>query len=356
MSAESPAVAPLTAFRADAAPGMGIGHLVRSLTLARAWQARGGKAVLFTGTESESLLERATQAGVEVAGVYGTPTPDGDPVVAWASSHPEAWVCLDGYHFGVELQQAVGGAGARLIVIEDYVRVPEYHADILLDQNPGAEREPYRVRPGCQLLLGPRYALVASEFRDARVEDRLQPSLARRVVITFGGDDPGGMTAKAVEGIMSLNSRQLEVTVVVGVANPNAEAIRRAVAGRPALRVVQDARNMPELMAWADLAVAGSGSTSWEFCMMGVPVVSVVLAENQRLIGETVARAGIAESLGWHEQVTPGRIAAAVASLIPDQARREAMAARGQALVDGQGPRRVVEAMMARRPWLRDAS
>ena len=40
--------------------------------------------------------------------------------------------------------------------------------------------------------------------------------------------------------------------------------------------------DMASLMADTDLAIGAAGSTSWERCCLGLPVLMVVLAENQR--------------------------------------------------------------------------
>ncbi len=271
-----------------------------------------------------------------------------DPVTDWCRENLGGWVCLDGYQFDERYQRAVTKADGRLMVIDDYVRLSEYHAEIVLDQNFGAEGRVYPAVEGASLLLGPRFALIAPEFASLRQEHRSQPHAARRVLVTLGGSDPAGQTAKVVRALLDVRDPDLEVTAVIGAANPNGAAIAEMLYGQPGFRVVRDAQQMPELMAWADLAVSGTGSTSWELCLMGVPTVSLVLAENQRPAAEALGTAGIFHNLGWYRDLTRAAIASAVAALCGDPERRQEMAARGQRLVDGLGARRVVEVMESR--------
>ena len=49
----------------------------------------------------------------------------------------------------------------------------------------------------------------------------------------------------------------------------------------PDLGLCVDVHDVPKLMAWAHAAVSAAGSTSWELAFMGVPTLSVVLADNQ---------------------------------------------------------------------------
>src|SRR5262249_17829448 len=103
--------------------------------------------------------------------------------------------------------------------------------------------------------------------------------------------------------------------------------------------------DMPALMAWADVAIAAGGSSGWELAFMGLPAVLVTVAENQRLIAESLQRAGTAVHLGWHTEVTPARIAEAVRELLSDRAQRQCMSQAGRLLVDGKGAARVVAAL-----------
>ena len=94
---------------------------------------------------------------------------------------------------------------------------------------------------------------------------------------------------------------------------------------------------MPELMAWADVAVSGSGSTTWELAFMGLPGMIVVLADNQCSIARELESAGVAIDLGWYAGVTTADIRSALAQLLEAEETRAEMTRRGQQLVEGRG-------------------
>jgi UDP-4-amino-4,6-dideoxy-N-acetyl-beta-L-altrosamine N-acetyltransferase len=48
--------------------------------------------------------------------------------------------------------------------------------------------------------------------------------------------------------------------------------------------------NMAEIMANADIAIGAAGSTTWERCCLGLPAIQIVVAKNQSLIAELLAR------------------------------------------------------------------
>lgn len=52
--------------RADAGPEQGIGHVMRCLALAQAWQDRGGTATFLTATQAPALHERIRREGFDL--------------------------------------------------------------------------------------------------------------------------------------------------------------------------------------------------------------------------------------------------------------------------------------------------
>jgi UDP-2,4-diacetamido-2,4,6-trideoxy-beta-L-altropyranose hydrolase len=105
---------------------------------------------------------------------------------------------------------------------------------------------------------------------------------------------------------------------------------------------------MAALMAGADLAIAGAGTTTWELAYMGVPTLLVVLADNQEALAAAMAEAGACVNLGWHHALREATTTAIVQALRVDAARRRQLGAVGHAKVDGQGGRRILEAMRRR--------
>jgi RimJ/RimL family protein N-acetyltransferase len=88
-------------------------------------------------------------------------------------------------------------------------------------------------------------------------------------------------------------------------------------------------------MARADLAICAGGTTAWELSFLGVPMLVLVLAENQRTNAERLAATGAAV----HTSIA--RLADDLRTLLTDAPRRTEMSRRARALVDGLGMFRV---------------
>lgn len=280
---------PRIAIRADATATMGTGHAMRCLALAQAAIARG-LPVTFTGRIQVPWLNARLADAVSLTPLPGS-APARETPESVLSSLPSDkttdWVVLDGYHFGADCQKALRAAGYRLVVIDDYAHLPEYHCDILLNQNIGAERLEYAGTFGT-MLLGPTYALLRPEFLATRkqAERRVLPEHPLNILLSLGGGD---FTTKLLELARLFTIPELRGRVLRVVAGAMADdSIRRALRDCPAsIEIVRNVVDMPTLMLEADLAITAGGSTCWELCSMGVPFLTVEIAENQReLIAE----------------------------------------------------------------------
>ncbi len=344
--------------RADGGPRIGLGHLMRCLALAQAWQEGGGRPLFVTAGEEAGLEARLRAEGFGVTRVPGglDEGRDGAETAALARRAGARWVVVDGYGFRADYQRAVKAAGLSLLVLDDDGGSGHYCADIVLNQNPHGAEHLYPSRDAhTELLLGPRYALLRREFWTWVAWERPRPADPRKVLVTLGGSDPGNATLTVIRALDRLGAPGLQAVVVAGACNPNGDTLARAVGGsRHAMRLERDARNMPELMAWADLAVSAAGSTCLELAFMGLPGVLLVLAENQRPLARAMAAAGAAIDLGPEEDRSPADIAAEVDRLLAAPDTCAEMARRGRALVDASGARRVAAVLRGRRVQLRE--
>jgi UDP-2,4-diacetamido-2,4,6-trideoxy-beta-L-altropyranose hydrolase len=343
--------------RADAGPRIGTGHVFRCLALGQAWREDGGKVVLVGRGYPEGLLRRAESIGVRVVSLTSAHPDPADVRLTkdTALRHEAEWVIADGYHFDLSYQRAIR-AQHKLLLIDDMAHHPTYESDLLLNQNLGAERIAYRTDPGTRLLLGTRFSLLRSEFSSWRSRARPDQDGRPHLLITLGGSDPDNTTLKVVQALAP-QIGCAAVLVLIGPANPHGTTVRQAVAAvQGDMAVLTDVADMPSLLHWADLAITAGGSTCWELAFMGVPMVLIVVADNQRGIADALAGNGAAVNLGWHAGLQPDQIGGIVRELLADAARRKHMAARARTLVDGEGRDRVIQAMLQRPLRLRTAN
>lgn len=337
-------------FRVDASTQIGTGHVMRCLALAQPRQDTQGQAIFIVANPIPALEERLKSEGMKVIHLAAEPgsLADAKETAALAHQFNASWVLLDGYHFGSEYQKTIKISGLSLLFIDDYGHAEHYYADFVLNQNICADEQWYNNRePYTQLLLGTRYALLRREFWQWQGWQRTVPPVAKKVLVTLGGADPDNFTLKVIQSLQIVEVEELEAVVVVGGSNPHYENLKIAVQdSRYPIQVQQNVTNMPELMAWADVAISAGGSTCWELAFMGLPSILLILADNQRAIAQKLATLNLAVNLGWHQDVTIEEIGLALRESIGDRPKRETMSKRERELVDGNGARRVVSEMV----------
>ena len=339
--------------RADCSSAIGTGHVMRMIALGQAWQDLGGK-VQFVG-ETTPLHRRLKKEGfstIPVTDVYPAPIDLKTLLDVTSKGH---WVVIDGYHFDTAYQKAVRNAGRKTLVVDDICDRRQYNADILLNQNPDADKYGYTVNDDSLKLLGSQYALLRSEFSRNPFGNKIIPNTAQKILVTLGGADPSNMTSRVLQAIQSMDSTNLHVKIVAGPANPHAQAINDDIKTlRCTCEVLCNAENMPALMNWADLAVSAAGSTCWELSYIGTPYIAIQIADNQQGIINELKSQGLALCLDTDASVRD--IASGMITLIPDQILRQTMHNKGQSLIDGKGTRRVAQAMLSKSIRLRPAT
>lgn len=329
--------------RADGDDHIGGGHVMRGLALAE----HVGDACLAAISLAPGLNARASSLGVEVARPPAELDIGSSDDAAWAvrcaAELGAEWVVTDGYRFDASYQRAIRAAGLRQLVLDDYGHCDHYCAELVLNQNPSAIASLYERRdPQTRLLLGTRYVLMRREFSPASA--RVVPEVANHILVTMGAADPANTSATVIEAMGRVSAPELRVRVLIGPANPHTDQLR-ALCTDPRVELIGPTERMSDLMAWADLAISAAGSTTYELCCMGVPVLLVVLAENQLAVSGATVGAGAAVDLGWHHSLDADELARTIADLRGDRDARAALIRRGRELIDGNGCARVAAAM-----------
>ncbi len=335
--------------RCDGSSEIGVGHVMRSLALAQTWQEAGGNVIFVMGMRAPVLETRLRSEGMEVINIIARPgkADDAEQTSKVALKKGAKWIVVDGYHFGTDYQEKIKAAGFQLLFIDDNGHAAHYFADVVLNQNIYANENLYPHREShTTLLLGPSYALLRREFWKWRGWKREFVDLHRKVLVTIGGGDPDNMTLKVINAFQMTEIPDLKVKIVVGPLNPHIELLNSAVNTSPCtMQILSSVTNMPELMAWADVAVSAGGSTCWELAFMGLPAVILTLAENQQRAVKMITEQGIAIGMAGEAIDDIDCIAAAADKLLRSAKTCSIMSLKGSNLFDGFGGMRVMESL-----------
>lgn len=325
--------------RADSSFEIGAGHVMRCLALAQAWQDAGGSAIFAIAESTPAALSRLTAEGFEHVAMTSRvgSAEDADCTAALARSRQAKWIVLDGYKFDRDYQARVRNGDVRLAVIDDFGGA-DFAADLILNQNLSASQSLYPGRGrNAQLLLGTRFALLRREFAKWSGFDRPMPLLARGVLITMGGSDPGSFVDRILRssGFTGFNTTFLvagNTRDVVGASSSD-------------ISVMQNEPNMPAILSRSDISIICAGGTLWESLFMGCATLSYTRNEFQQRILQELDGMGAAHWLGDIENFNPGLLADAVNGIAASASKRKGMFTAGRQLIDGCGATRVVRSL-----------
>ena len=333
---------PQILFVVDAGPQVGGGHVIRSLTLAAALEAKGAACVFLAPPAVGAILDAfAPQVPrIEVA------SPEPADLAAAVGSKIFAAVVFDHYGLSQSDHRAMAGDTPALVV-DDLADRP-LGADLVVDSGPARRAQDYDtlVPDHARLLLGPTYAAVRPEFaalRDTALAWRGEP--VGRVMVSLGLTDVGGITGRVVERVRPRLSGE-GIDVVMGAEATSLPGLTKIARRDTRLALHVDTPHMARLTAEADVAVGACGSSAWERCTLGLPSVMVVLADNQRPAARALAEMGAAlvvDALDPHFDDTLDR---ALMRLLTDTALRRDLALKSAAVCDGLGAPRVAEAFL----------
>jgi UDP-2,4-diacetamido-2,4,6-trideoxy-beta-L-altropyranose hydrolase len=337
---------PRALLRADASTAIGTGHVVRCLTLAQELIRVGWSASLASRDLPDGLRQVAAAAGVTILDIPSSASIDDE--IGQIASEPGQFGLLVADHYGIGARwfDRLAGRFAMSMAIDDLAD-RDQPVNVVLNQNLGVSPEIYDdlVPAGATVLCGPRFALVRAAFRSRRARMPNRSGVIERVLVFLSGADADDVTSRAVRALAGLD---LRVDVVVGAAYRELGALRAEASSTPGVTVHVNIDRMEVLMAAADLAIGAPGSASWERCTLGLPSVIITLADNQRAIERALVDAGAADSVGWHADVTPEMIRAAVERLRADPDRVRAMSGAAANVTDGRGTIRVVAEIQRR--------
>jgi len=338
----------LIVFRADANSQIGTGHVMRCLALGQACRKVGERPFFVMCIVTPMIRNRLESEGfgVKILNCIPGSIDDAKQTVEESNELSASWIVVDGYHFDAAYQRSIKELGKKLLLIDDNGSASHYYSDIVLNQNIYASEKLYSKRePNTTLLLGTQYALLREEFLSWQGWKRQIPAIAQNILVTLGGSDPENVTKKIYIAIIQLEFNQLNI-IIVAANNQYSDQMKCLIEkSKVNIELKSNVEKMSDLMAWADIAISAGGTSAWELAFMGVPMITIAIADNQCQIVEELSKDRAAVNAGWHKDITPSMIAENISELICDPKKRSEMSQRSQALVDGNGADRVLKAL-----------
>ncbi|MCI0764707.1 UDP-2,4-diacetamido-2,4,6-trideoxy-beta-L-altropyranose hydrolase [Bacillus sp. TL12] len=354
--------------RVDASIEIGTGHVMRCLTLAKELKNLGHQVAFISRELNGHMCNFIKSKGYTIymlpkmklvnnncntAHAHWLQTSweiDAQQTINIISQNisPVDWLIVDHYALDKKWEEKLKEFTQYIMVIDDLA--DRLHmCDILLDQNyyTNIDQRYTKLLPkNCIKLLGPKYALLRTEFLKERKIVRKRTGNLKTVLIFFGGSDPTNETSKVIKALEALDCTQLLIHVVAGQANPQKDFIQNLCKKHSSMTFHYNVDYMSRLMNEADLAICAGGSTTWERYCLGLPALLISVAYNQIEICKAVGNLGIDFYIGNSEKIYAKDICNAIEIVKSGNFDLEVSSKKALEIVDGFGKTRVVSEIL----------
>lgn len=333
---------PRILMRADARPELGGGHIMRCLSLARALEDRGASIAFACAPGSAELVPALSRAGYPV---LDAANPGDTPFPATWREGPDA-ILVDLYDSTETDETGMRAIAPIIAAIED---LPDrtHDCDLFIDQGFGRDSRSYagRVPAGSILLLGPNIVPLRPEFarlRERSIMRRRSSPGIDRLLIAMGLTDVGGITSRIVRTARQALPDCL-IDVVIGPSASSRPELEILCAADPRLNLAVDVDDIADRMCAADLAIGAGGGTALERCVLGLPSIVIVLADNQRPAAGAFDALGAARMVPLDENFD-ATLLASLKSV--DQDTLASMSNAAAKVCDGQGASLIADTLL----------
>ena len=288
--------------RADASSSIGVGHVMRSLSIGEALLDEGFGVELVSFELAPSLQSLATSCGITVVELTCAPRSSED--AQFVLTRNADIVVVDGYEFSREFFVALELSDTPFAVIDDNAETNAKSPNAVINQNPHASAPMYaHLQGNPKLLLGLQFAMVRREVREVAAMNL--PTREGEVFVAMGGADFLGLTAPIVEALAETG---LPIRVAVGHANTQREQVKKLADQHGHVTLIEQ-HDYVSSLASAHVAVLAAGSSLWEACAVGTPSIGLVVADNQADLAIAAEKLAISQIIDVRNLPRPSLLA-----------------------------------------------
>ncbi len=335
--------------RADGNKKIGAGHIMRCLSIASIAKDMGENCKFILSSDDFKDLVVKNGFQVEVLDSDYSVLNHEEITDKFKSDKLSA-VIVDSYYVNEEFMTVVHNrckdSDCKLVYIDDRCS-NAYSCDIVVNYNISAVVDDYRTlyegKTIPLLLIGTAYVPLRKEFHS--FSKRSVSIKADHIFVSTGGADPEHFALVLLDE--AKKHERYSFHFVVGMMNPDKEAIRDSALEQSNIIIHENVSEMGNLMRKCDVAISASGSTLYELCATQTPTITYILADNQIPLADKFDKSGIISNLGdiriTDKIILASNLISGVVKLAENYDERVRIADAMMMVTDGNGARRIVE-------------
>lgn len=274
--------------RADGGKNIGMGHIMRMLVLAK--ELRKSCKIIFLCKNNEdnkyiSGINKIKENKFCVRTIRETRSVE--DIIQIQKEEGADLLITDSYDVDEGYFDLMKKYFYKTAYIDD-INICRINSDIIINQNINAMDYKYNTYPNkdIKFFLGTEYLLLREEFR--YFEEKHLNKKVKDIILTVGGMDDRYLTLKIIKSICEFD---VNIHVIIGNAFEKSlvDKILETKTDKAKIILYKNAV-MSDVMKKCDLAISGCGTTLYELGAMKVPIVGIVIADNQEKIATFMAK------------------------------------------------------------------
>ncbi|ENK1242695.1 UDP-2,4-diacetamido-2,4,6-trideoxy-beta-L-altropyranose hydrolase [Clostridium botulinum] len=286
------------AIRADGGPEIGMGHIMRTLVLAKELAKAND---VFYICKVDNSLSSKYKVGIDkiISQGFRVLTINENNILSELKHISADCLITDSYDVNEEYFNLTKYMFKVTGYIDD-MNLYYFNVDFIINQNIGAEEYFYKVNKDTKLFLGTNYTMLREEFRKNHKKDIKKE--VQNVMLTVGGSDQDGITNIIYDYVKDLGFK-FHIVIGPSFKEENIEKLVKLKKLKDNINLYFNA-NMIEIMNKCDIAVSACGSTLYELAVCRIPTLGLIIADNQEKVAYKMNERGLIYNLGWCKDLT----------------------------------------------------
>ena len=307
--------------RLDISKEIGYGHFYRSITLAKSLRSRNDSIYLITQAIPEHLKIWLSKFSIKFF-LLGTNITSGSiedlnhtKSFCELIGNPDLLI-IDHYNIDIKFEKNIRNFVNKILVIDDLAN-RNHDCDILLDQNLRHLENRYEklLPKKSKVFLGPKYFFFREEFYDTNLSKSVREKL-KNILIFMGGGDNSYEIIKVIKSIKYIKSKEIYWTLITGKDIRDINKIILLTKKIKNFKLITHTDEISKIISSSDLAIGTCGISAWERCILGLPSLVMITAENQKEDAEILEEMNAVINLGKSDKVLGKDIAKNITKLI----------------------------------------
>lgn len=337
-------------FRADANQHIASGHIMRCISIAQRFIARGEETKFIVADDGSShILKEKNMSYVILHTHWDNLDGEIEYVKCILGKYVNPLIIVDSYYVTRNYVEQLIPYGRVCYLGSSRESLGNLYA--LINYSVNVDYDFYTTNYGkdTKLLLGPSFLPLREEF--IKTHPQKSPHLRPQIILTTGGTNPNSCIEKILSSLVrSSFFPSIDVHVIIGsLFNFSGDLLTKYIYEENII-IHTKVKNMAELMREGDIAISANGTTVYEFMALHVPVISFAMVEEQLQAAKKMESLYIVEYCGAFykaEKECLDNIVNKTRLYVEKSELRLSLSEKASRIIDKKGCDRIYNALMS---------